>query len=82
VARTGAESSGSHPSWSRTLIAGLLVLVVVGIVVGAVVLASGGDDSASASEVFTEPISTAGSDPFAPAVGTDEQIPSSTPTVR
>jgi hypothetical protein len=68
-------ASGSSTKWTRTLIGALVALVIVGLVVGVVVIASGGDDAAEATEVFTEPISTTGSDPFAPAVGTDEEIP-------
>jgi hypothetical protein len=57
------------------LIAVVIALVVVGLVVGVVLLVSGGNDEAAATEVYTEPISSAGTDPFSPAVGTDEQIP-------
>ncbi len=53
----------------------MIAVVVIALVVGAVLLVSGGEDEASATEVYTEPISTPGADPFAPAVGTDEQIP-------
>ncbi len=69
----GGSSAGSNAN--RTLIAGVIAVVVIGLVIGAVLLVSGGEDEASATEVYTEPISTPGADPFAPAVGTDEQIP-------
>jgi hypothetical protein len=71
----GGSAQGSSANWSRTLIAGLVAVVVIGLVVGVVVIASGSDDPAEATEVYTEPISTAGADPFSPAVGTDEEIP-------
>jgi hypothetical protein len=71
----GGSTPGSSASWSRTLIAGLVAVVVIGLVVGVVVIASGSDDPAEATEVYTEPISTPGEDPFTPAVGTDEEIP-------
>jgi hypothetical protein len=56
-------------------IVGIVAVVVIVLVVGGIVVFSQGDDEASATEVQTEPISSPGADPFAPAVGTDEQIP-------
>jgi hypothetical protein len=57
------------------VIVGVVAVVVIALVVGAVLILSQGDEEAAATEVQTEPISTTGADPFAPAVGTDEQIP-------
>jgi hypothetical protein len=48
----------------------------VGVVVVLVVALTSSNDSASAASVRTEPVSSAGTDPFAPApVGTDQHIP-------
>ncbi len=71
----GGTAPGSNSNLYRNLLIGLVGLIIVGLVVGLVVVVTGGDDEASAS-VRTEPISFAGEDPFAPApVGTDEAIP-------
>jgi hypothetical protein len=75
VTQPGTTPSGTRTNGSRTLIAVVVALVVIGLVVGVVLLVSGGSDEAAATEVYTEPISSAGTDPFSPAVGTDEQIP-------
>jgi hypothetical protein len=49
-----------------------LVVLVIGGAAAVFVVASGSDDSASAGEVFLEPVSTSGDNPFMPSAGTDE----------
>jgi hypothetical protein len=65
----------------RTAFIGLAVVLVLAIIIVLVVVLTSKDDSASAAEIRTEPVSTASSDPFAPApVGTDQAIPPVQPT--
>jgi hypothetical protein len=56
--------------WKAIAIGAVAILVVLG-VVGGVLAASGGDE-ASAEELTLEPVSSTGTNPFAPSVGTDE----------
>jgi hypothetical protein len=75
--QAGSATSGSNSNLYRNLLIGLVGLIVVGLVVGLVFALSSGDDSASATQVQTEPISTASADPFAPAPPTspDASVP-------
>jgi hypothetical protein len=57
-------------SWKVLAIPAIAIAVILAVVVGAVAL-SGGDE-ASAQDVSLEGVSTSGSNPFAPSVGTDE----------
>jgi hypothetical protein len=69
-----ASNSSSNSNLYRNLLIGLVALIVAGIVITLVVVVTSGDDSASAGEVFTEPISTPSADPFAPAPPTTPDV--------
>jgi hypothetical protein len=66
----GPGESGAVGAKTLGLVALAVVLVIGG--VAAVLLVGGSDDSAGASEVFLEPVSTTGDNPFMPSAGTDE----------
>jgi hypothetical protein len=69
-APTGRTSGGV--TWKQLGIAGLALLLVAAIVVGVVLIAGGSDDSAEAATVELQPVSSAGTNPFMPSVGTDQ----------
>jgi hypothetical protein len=66
----GARREGVTISWKALAIPAIAIVVILAIVVA--VLALSGGDEASAQDVQLEPVSTAGDNPFAPSVGTDQ----------
>ena len=66
----GSSRSGVTISWKALAIPLAVVVVALAGVVG--VMALSGDDEASAQEIGLEPVSSAGTNPFMPPVGTDE----------
>jgi hypothetical protein len=66
---------GSTPNRLRITLITLISLLAAVVIILVIVLLSG-KNTALASSVRTEPVSSAGSDPFAPdAVGTDQSVP-------
>jgi hypothetical protein len=66
----GSGNGGITISWKTLAIPAIAIVVILAIVVA--VLAFSGGDEASAQDVALEPVSSAGNNPFAPSVGTDE----------